>query len=269
VLSIDGDSGAVYAGSVEVRREVVPEAAVLLTWAAELGIDLGGRRETEEEVGAVAEREPPDAPQGIGRDDVVRTLAIKGFVTPETLAPALGVSTGFAQAILDGLVADGLASVSGGICTLTAGGKERAAQLLSADREAWGPAAADAALDGFVALDGRMKTVVTAWQMREVDGRQVLNDHADAEHDARVLAELADLDADAQAWMGPHVASLPRLGAYARRLSAAVAAAAAGDGRYIASPRVDSYHGVWFELHEDLIRLAGRTREDEVAAGRA
>jgi pyruvate,orthophosphate dikinase len=56
---------------------------------------------------------------------------------------------------------------------------------------------------------------------------------------------------------------------YAHRLDAAAASAADGDGRFIASPRVDSYHGVWFELHEDLIRLAGRTREDEVAAGRA
>ena len=49
----------------------------------------------------------------------------------------------------------------------------------------------------------------------------------------------------------------------------AVAISTAGDGRYVASPRVDSYHGIWFELHEDLIQLAGRTRADEVAAGRA
>ena len=45
--------------------------------------------------------------------------------------------------------------------------------------------------------------------------------------------------------------------------------AAAGDGKYVASPRVDSYHSIWFELHEDLILLAGRNRADEVAAGRA
>jgi pyruvate,orthophosphate dikinase len=32
---------------------------------------------------------------------------------------------------------------------------------------------------------------------------------------------------------------------------------------------VDSYHGIWFELHEDLIQLAGRTRAAEVEAGRA
>ena len=37
----------------------------------------------------------------------------------------------------------------------------------------------------------------------------------------------------------------------------------------MASPSVDSYHGVWFELHETLILLAGRNRADEAAAGRA
>jgi pyruvate,orthophosphate dikinase len=102
-----------------------------------------------------------------------------------------------------------------------------------------------------------------------VDGQQVLNDHAYADYDAGILAELAALHADASAWMTPLLAELPRLARYAERLDAASAAATAGDGRYIASPRLDSYHGVWFELHEDLIRLAGTTREDEVAAGRA
>jgi pyruvate,orthophosphate dikinase len=48
-----------------------------------------------------------------------------------------------------------------------------------------------------------------------------------------------------------------------------MAAARGGDNRFVASPRVDSYHGIWFELHEDLILLAGRNRADEVAAGRA
>ena len=35
-----------------------------------------------------------------------------------------------------------------------------------------------------------------------------------------------------------------------------------GDQRYVASPRVDSYHSVWFELHEDLIRLSGKKRAE-------
>ena len=62
---------------------------------------------------------------------------------------------------------------------------------------------------------------------------------------------------------------LPGLAGYRVRLGRAAEAAKAGDGRFVASPRVDSYHGIWFELHEDLIQLAGRTRADEVAAGRA
>ena len=74
---------------------------------------------------------------------------------------------------------------------------------------------------------------------------------------------------DAVAWLEPNEPKLPRLSDYRARLTRALEAARAGDGRYVASPRVDSYHGAWFELHEDLIQLAGRTREDEVAAGRA
>jgi pyruvate,orthophosphate dikinase len=114
-----------------------------------------------------------------------------------------------------------------------------------------------------------MKVTVTAWQMRDVDGAPTFNDHADAAYDARVLGDLAGLHHDASAWLRPLVAALPRLGAYLERLERAAAAAGGGDGRFVASPRVDSYHGVWFELHEDLILLAGRSRADEVAAGRA
>ena len=125
------------------------------------------------------------------------------------------------------------------------------------------------ALDAFLALDGQMKTIVTSWQMKDVGGEQVLNDHADAAYDTAVLVQLAALHVEATAWITPLYQGLPRLAAYGRRLHAAAEAAAEGDGMYIASPRVDSYHGVWFELHEDLIRLAGKTREHEVAAGRA
>ncbi|HSO28512.1 MAG TPA: hypothetical protein VLS28_01295, partial [Candidatus Sulfomarinibacteraceae bacterium] len=119
------------------------------------------------------------------------------------------------------------------------------------------------------ALDGRVKQIVTAWQMREIAGVPAINDHTDAAYDARVLDDLAAVHADAVAWLRPLLAGLPRLATYGRRLEAAAAAAGNGDSRFVASPRVDSYHGVWFEMHEDLILLAGRTRADEVAAGRA
>jgi pyruvate,orthophosphate dikinase len=84
-----------------------------------------------------------------------------------------------------------------------------------------------------------------------------------------VLERLAALAADADAWLAARSTALPRLATYRSRLRQAADLAIAGDGRYVASPRVDSYHGIWFELHEELIQLAGRTREEEAAAGRA
>jgi pyruvate,orthophosphate dikinase len=114
-----------------------------------------------------------------------------------------------------------------------------------------------------------MKEIVTAWQLRPSDGEPVMNDHTDAAYDADVLDRLAALHEDASAFLEPLEPACARLGGYRRRLDRALERARDGDQRYVASPRVDSYHGAWFELHEDLIRLAGRTREEEAAAGRA
>jgi pyruvate,orthophosphate dikinase len=61
----------------------------------------------------------------------------------------------------------------------------------------------------------------------------------------------------------------PRIGAYKRRLSSALARIEAKDLRYVTAPDRDSYHTVWFELHQHLINLLGTTREQEAAAGRA
>ncbi len=264
VLSIDGSSGEVYGGAVSSMTTVVPEAATLLAWARELGIEIGAVEE-----GRQVESSERGAEAAISTEDVVRALAIKGYAMGDMLGLALGVSADEAAAAAERLAADGIVKDAGGMFSLTDDGKALGAEMLAADRQAWGAEDAAAALDGFIALDSRMKEIVTAWQMKEVGGEQVLNDHADAGYDAAVLARLAELHADASAWLAPLYAGLPRLAAYGVRLESAAAAAAAGDGMYIASPRVDSYHGVWFELHEDLIRLAGKTREEEVAAGRA
>lgn len=206
------------------------------------------------------------APSG---DAIVRTLFIKGFGTVPLLAPALLTTEEQLTPALTAAQAERLIEPKGVMYRLTDAGKARGEELMAADRRAWGHDAANAALDGFLLLDHRMKEVVTAWQMRDVGGSQVINDHTDGAYDAGVLASFAALHTDAAARVDPWTEGLPRLGDYAARLTSAAARVAAGDHTFIASPRVDSYHSIWFELHEDLIRLAGRTREDEVAAGRA
>jgi pyruvate, orthophosphate dikinase len=272
LITLDGTSGEVFAGSIGGTRVVVPEAADLLAWAADLGIAIGDQEAAPTPAGtptpAAAESAASPGPVQAA-DDAIRVLAIKGFARPDALALALRTGLDEATTLLDGLVAGGLAEAAVGSFRLTADGKAAGEALIDADAAAWGPDRALAALDAFIVLDHRMKDTVTAWQTRGVDGAQTFNDHTDAAYDAAVLAGLASLHVDADAWLAPLLPELPRLASYHARLETAVAQATGADRRYVASPRVDSYHGVWFELHEDLIRLSGRTRAEEVASGRA
>jgi pyruvate,orthophosphate dikinase len=184
-------------------------------------------------------------------------LLVKGYATPEQAAECLMVSLEDARSLLAGLETSADVEQAVGSYRLTDAGKARARMDLDAARAAWpGPVAA---LDEFVGLDKQVKDVVTSWQMR---GESV-NDHSDAAYDALVLNGLAELHNEIQAWLPS------RFNRYRQRLDRAAAAVAAGDTKFVASPRVDSYHSAWFELHEELILLAGRTRADEVAAGRA
>ena len=62
---------------------------------------------------------------------------------------------------------------------------------------------------------------------------------------------------------------MPRLAPYQARFDHAVEQLRTGDTSYVARPIMDSYHTVWFELHEELIGLLGRDRTAEALAGRA
>jgi pyruvate,orthophosphate dikinase len=263
-LTIDGSSGEVLLGAVDTDETPTPEAAQLLDWARDLGIAVDATVEGSDEM-----ETNPQSGSAPDEDTVVRALLIKGFATPDLLAAAVGSSEDQLQGVLDAMATEGVVKQMATMFSLSDDGKVRGTGLMDVDRELWGIKNANAALDGFLPLDQRMKVIVTAWQMRDTDGEPVLNDHSDAAYDAGVLADFAELHVDASAWLQPLAAELPRLGAYAERLAAAARLTADGDHAFIASPRVDSYHSVWFELHEDLILLAGRTREDEVAAGRA
>lgn len=267
VISIDGGSGEVYAGAVDNDPTPTPEAELLLSWAEELGIDIGPEAEGADEVAdhttTGAQGEAPDA------DTVIRVLFVKGFATSDLLAPAVLSSEGVLEGTLEEMTEAGLVRDTSGMHSLTEDGKARGQELMAEDREHWGDDAANEALDAFIPLDNRMKEIVTSWQMREVEGEQVINDHTDEDYDREVLEQFTSLHEDAASWLDGLRDGLPRLGDYATRLQRAADLVSDGDHSYIASPRVDSYHSVWFELHEDLIRLAGRTREDEAAAGRA
>ena len=271
VITIDGSTGEVFAGEVEGSSEVVPEAATLLAWAKELGIAIGeGAGAPKSEPAPVTPSVVAAAPADLTAADALRGLLVKGLVPADGLAVTISAPASEIKPLLDDLVAKDLVELAAGAFRLTGSGKLQALSIFETDRErAGGEAFCVAALDGFVALDGRMKDAVTAWQLRNDGPEQTFNDHSDAAYDAAVLERLAALHADAVLWIAPVAERLGRLAGYRVRLERALSLAQAGDQRFVASPRVDSYHSVWFELHEDLIRLSGRRRSDEAAAGRA
>jgi pyruvate,orthophosphate dikinase len=278
VLTIDGGTGQVFRGAVEAATEAVPEAGILIDWARDLGIAIGAQSSTAARLPAAPDpsREAvitsaDDGAAPVDAGECLRLIGLKGFATVDALAAALGCPADAAMAAVDELIAVGAVSESAGAFRLTDAGTARHQALLAAERDELGRERIDGWFDPFLELDGRTKVTVTAWQLREDAGGSgpVVNDHADAAYDALVLQRLAALAEAADEWLGSLEGSAPRFGAYRRRLRGAAQRAVAGDQRFVASPRVDSYHGIWFELHEDLILLADRTRADEVAAGRA
>jgi hypothetical protein len=56
--------------------------------------------------------------------------------------------------------------------------------------------------------------------------------------------------------------AVPRLRLYEQQLTKALEAAEDGDLSWVSEVRKASYHTVWFELHEDLLRILGRRREE-------
>jgi pyruvate,orthophosphate dikinase len=267
-LTIDGTTGEVFLGRIASNSTVVPEARQLQRWADELGIDVAEIEEMDKEATTTGGSEGRAADPATV-ETMLRLLSIKGFATPDATAAALQTTEEEASGLLDRMTADGLVKLMAPMFCLTDDGKLVAGVLRSTDREEWGAGNALQALDNFLDLDGRMKVIVTAWQMHEVDGKPVLNEHTDLDYDAEVLSDLETFHIDAAAWIDEFCGGLPRLGAYKARLGRAAGLVAEGHLDYIASPRLDSYHNVWFELHEDLILLAGRTREEEAASGRA
>jgi len=264
LLTIDGGTGEVFSGEVAGSTEVVPEARLLLDWARAEGIEIARPAAPPEPVSTAAAGGSMSRPVDPAR--LLRVIAVKGFALPDAVADAVLAPPDDVRPVVDRLVADGLVETSAGAWKLTEAGRVRAEELLTAERDAWSVEAANAALEAFLDIDHRVKETVTAWQLRD---EQTPNDHSDAAYDAAVLDRLAAIHDDASTWLATLTAGCPRLADYGSRLGRALEAAKAGDGRFVASPRVDSYHGAWFELHEDLIQLAGRSREDEVAAGRA
>lgn len=195
---------------------------------------------------------------------VLHGLRVKGFAETDVLATVLGLTDVEVVRDLEAFAVDDLVRRKDGVevsgWVLTPEGRAEHEARLAAELDATGarPAVA-AAYDDFVALNPELLAVCSDWQLR--DG--VRNDHTDAGHDRAVLDRLAVLHERAQPVVTALGEALARFAPYGPRLDRAAAKVAAGDTDWVDAPLEDSYHTVWFELHEDLLATLGHERGAE------
>jgi hypothetical protein len=119
-----------------------------------------------------------------------------------------------------------------------------------------------AAYERFEKVNTDLLALFTDWQTVPAGGVRHPNDHHDQEYDKRIIDRLGDLHEKAERVVGRCAEVWPRLSRYLVRLEAAYDRVLAGEIDYVSGVRIDSYHTVWFELHEDLLRMLGRTRQE-------
>ena len=174
---------------------------------------------------------------GLGKDVVADVLA-------------RGVATGRVVEVRDAYSLTPLARVA-----LQAGYDKHFADLRQDD-------AFVAAYFAFEKVNPELKGIITDWQTMDVLGERRANDHSDQAYDNKVIDRLSALHERAEPVFAGLARGLPRLAIYARKLEAALDKAEDGGIEWVSDIHRESYHTVWFELHEELLRIMGRTREE-------
>ncbi len=195
---------------------------------------------------------------------VLQAVRLKGRTNEADLVATLGEGPAGVAAMLEQLTAAGLL-VQGKTLRLSPEGRERLNTLLAEERSGVDQSVLAKAYDDFRLVNNEFKALVSDWQLK--DGQP--NSHDDPEYDAGVLNRLDGVHQQVLPIIATLVTLLPRLNTYATKLSSALAKVKAGETTWLARPIIDSYHTVWFELHEELIAASGLTREDEARAGHA
>lgn len=194
--------------------------------------------------------------------DVLHALKVKGLATDDTLTALTGHDAD-ALAVTVGQLADA------GFVMRREGGRISGTMITPAGKAEYERLSAESPLneseraavdtfhEGFGPINGDFKKVCASWQIRP---DETPNDHADADYDASVIAELDRIHHRVAQALDEVGAEIPRLGRYRGRLSAALAKVHGGDTAAFARPMYDSYHDIWMELHQDLLLTSGHQR---------
>jgi DNA-binding MarR family transcriptional regulator len=199
---------------------------------------------------------------------VLHGLRLKGFAGAPVLAELAGINPTDVDNHLDKLQADGLVQYRDGRVTgwsLTPSGRAvhadrcREEVATSGAREL-----VDLAYRRFLDVNEPFLVACTDWQLRAgADGVQAINDHTDAAHDRAVIGRLRDIHGAVLPICADLSRVMERFEPYAARLQLAIDRVEAGQQEWFTGALIESYHTVWFELHEDMLVTLGIARDSE------
>lgn len=190
-------------------------------------------------------------------------LAVRKAGSPASVASLLGADEAEVTAALDQAVADGKAAgAKGTFMVAPAGQAWLAEQYPIVYAQAREDGDLTAAYERFEKVNTELLALFTDWQTMEAGGQRVPNDHSDPDYDRSIIDRLGRLHERSERVVGACADAQPRLRRHLERLEEAYDKVLAGDIDYVSGVRIDSYHTVWFELHEDLLRMLGRTRQE-------
>ena len=112
----------------------------------------------------------------------------------------------------------------------------------------------------FLDLNRELIRVCNDWQVRPGG---VPNDHKDPTYDWSVIDRLVVIDDRVAPILRSTASNVTRFGTYRSRLRSARERVHEGEHEWLTSPRIDSYHTVWMQLHEDLLLALGHDRSSE------
>ena len=202
---------------------------------------------------------------------MLHVLRTKGMAEAEAVVQATGLSSGDVRAVLDDLGERGWVRYRDGKRAkgwmLLGDGRAEGERLVADEIEVSGLRPRVFELyQSFLAMDPELKAACTDFQVR---ADHTLNDHTDLEYDAAVIARLGEINRRVQPVVAELAEVFDRFGHYGPRFEAALNRVLDGDINWFTKPSLDSYHEVWFELHEDLLVTLGIDRAAELAADTA
>ena len=160
---------------------------------------------------------------------------------------------------VEGLVEIGYLLARGSKVVITPAGKAAHAEWARLADGTEEHAAARQAYDQFLIFDKQIKQLTTEWQMASAGVRS----EGFSAEDWKLIDRLIGVHEKAAAALSALGRAVPRFAGYRPRLRHALQQLEDGDPKWFSGLTCDSYHTVWWHLHEDLLIALGISRSDD------